>query len=440
MILQPNLGSIRASRRAEHLLLYSLTCLSTPLPSIRSVVPGVRLVPSDDYRHTCQLYADDVVLLSESQIDLQAGLNACHAWRIRWCFTFGVGPTKSAAMVFGPARSCPDCHVHLGGVPLPVVTQYRYLGVVLTPDLSWRAHVAHVSSRLFHQSARGAVVKVCPSVSLSPCLTRTFSRGPVLDWSSWATMLQLLPRLIWRSAVGAANSLGGPAPRRSLPSTGKLALATLCVWSSAEHFRCLAVCAPWTLLALDLLCPQPFSGFVPTCGALGPTGALQLCAHCQFLLPPREFGISACSPMVAVARWCSREVRVCLDRDFHHRLAAMAADLQGSGCDVRPSSTRPRQHSLLSQLPVRLVSAMGTCSLGPRPLCRSARHQNSPEGCRLCHADDGSLIHHLTVCPCHNSARDVWAQSCGLAPSEASAWASHPWSSTLSMWPTPRGQ
>ena len=28
-----------------------------------------------------------------------------------------------------------------------------------------------------------------------------------------------------------------------------------------------------------------FQAFVPTCGALGPTGALQLCAHCQFLSP-----------------------------------------------------------------------------------------------------------------------------------------------------------
>ena len=34
---------------------------------------------------------------------------------------------------FGPAGSGPDCHVHLGSVLFLVVTQYRCLGVVLTP-------------------------------------------------------------------------------------------------------------------------------------------------------------------------------------------------------------------------------------------------------------------------------------------------------------------
>ena len=74
--------------------------------SIRSVVPGVRLVPSDAYRHTCQFYADDVVLLSESQIDLQAGCMSRlgHSLALHlWC-----GPNK-VGMVFGPVRSLPDC-------------------------------------------------------------------------------------------------------------------------------------------------------------------------------------------------------------------------------------------------------------------------------------------------------------------------------------------
>ena len=74
----------------------------------------------------------------------------------------------------------------------------------------------------FINPVRDAMVKVCPSVSLSPGLKRVFS--PVLDpdWSSWATMPQLLPSLLWRSAAGTAKPLGGPTPRQSLPSTGKL--------------------------------------------------------------------------------------------------------------------------------------------------------------------------------------------------------------------------
>ena len=50
-------------------------------------------------------------------------------------------------MIFGPARSRPSCRVCLSGQPLPVVSSYRYLGVVLTPSLRWDAHVAHLVSR-----------------------------------------------------------------------------------------------------------------------------------------------------------------------------------------------------------------------------------------------------------------------------------------------------
>ena len=97
--------------------------VDTSAASVRSVALVVQLVPSDAFRHACHLHGDEVVLVSESQVDLQAGLNACHAWCIRSRFTFGIGPTKSAVMIFGPAWSRPDCHVHLGGVPLPVVTE-----------------------------------------------------------------------------------------------------------------------------------------------------------------------------------------------------------------------------------------------------------------------------------------------------------------------------
>ena len=191
-------------------------------------------------------------------------------------------------MVFGPARSRPVCDVHLGGVPPPVVTQYRYLGVVLTPDLSWRAHVAHVSSRgdrLFHQSSawchgEGLPVSFAVSVFDTYILSSAKTGLEFVGDDAAAIAKFNLALRRW-----CRQLLGGAAPRRSLPSTGKLALVTLCVWSSAEHFRFLAVCAPWTMVDLALLCPQPFSGFVPTSGALGPTGALQLCAHCQFLSP-----------------------------------------------------------------------------------------------------------------------------------------------------------
>ena len=64
--------------------------------------PGVRLVPSSDFRLTDQLYADDLVVLGESEADLQLALDAVTRWGRQWRFSFGVGPEKSAVMISDP--------------------------------------------------------------------------------------------------------------------------------------------------------------------------------------------------------------------------------------------------------------------------------------------------------------------------------------------------
>ena len=87
------------------------------------------------------------MLLADSEAYLQAALDAVTQWGHQWRFSFGIGPEKSAVMVFGPARSRPSCAVSLSGHLLEVVPSYRCLGVVLTPSLRWDAHVAHILAR-----------------------------------------------------------------------------------------------------------------------------------------------------------------------------------------------------------------------------------------------------------------------------------------------------
>ena len=136
---------------------------------------GVRLVPPSNFRLTDQLYADDFVVLGESEADLQLALDAVTRWGRQWRFSFGVGPEKSAVMIFGPGRSRPSCRVCLSGQPLPVVSSCRYLGVVLTFSLRWDAHsltlflVATASSR---SASRGSVLKAL-SVSFAHFLLAT---------------------------------------------------------------------------------------------------------------------------------------------------------------------------------------------------------------------------------------------------------------------------
>ena len=57
-----------------------------------------------------------------------------------------LGHPKSAAMIFKPRRNLPACNVTLGGIALLVVSEFKYLGVVLSPTLSW-ADVQHVVNR-----------------------------------------------------------------------------------------------------------------------------------------------------------------------------------------------------------------------------------------------------------------------------------------------------
>ena len=153
--------------------------------TLRSAIPGVPRIASDPFHHVCQLYADDLVILTASQADLQVAFNAVHAWGVRWRFSFGIVPFKSAVMIFGPLRSRPDCCAHQGSVPLPLVQQYRYLGVVLSPTLSWRPHVDFICSRgdrLFHQASAWCLGEGLPlSFSSSVFVSSSFGLEFIAD-------------------------------------------------------------------------------------------------------------------------------------------------------------------------------------------------------------------------------------------------------------------
>ena len=130
-------------------------CWWTALPPL-SVLPSLvsRLVDSDPFRHVCQLYADDLVILAESQAHLQHALDVVHTRGLRWRFSYWSHPSRRlwSSVLPAVARIVPSI---LGDVSLPLVPQYRYLGVTLTPTLSWGPHVDLVCARgdrLFHQA------------------------------------------------------------------------------------------------------------------------------------------------------------------------------------------------------------------------------------------------------------------------------------------------
>ena len=247
--------------------------------SLRAAVPGVRLVDSDPFRHVCQLYADDLVILADSQAHLQRALDVVHEWGLRWRFSFGVGPTKSAVMVFGPLRGRPDCSVHLGGVSLPLVPQYRYLGVTLTPSLSWGPHVDLVCARgdrLFHQACAWCRGEGLP-LSFSSSVFVTY----VLSSSSFGLEFvgddsRHFSNSTSHSVAGAVIFLGGPVLLLSQQSTGSWVSPMHSALPSDVLSRCLVACVPWTTPPLVLQTLPVSSGSLPPCKAHGRTGARPL--------------------------------------------------------------------------------------------------------------------------------------------------------------------
>ena len=180
---EPWVDSGIAQGRVLSPLLFNLL-INSLIASVRQVAPGVQFC-SSSLRVPGQLYADDLELSAECEFDLQVALDAVARWGRQWRFSFGIGPTKSAVMVFGPRRSIPPCSVHLGGDPLPIVMEYPYLGVILTPTLSWTAHARHLvtrGNRLFAQC-----VAWCKTEGLSLCFASTLFTSYVLPSISWGS-------------------------------------------------------------------------------------------------------------------------------------------------------------------------------------------------------------------------------------------------------------
>ena len=169
---------------------------------------GVSLMASWDSRFAGQLYADDLVVVADSAADLQTGLDALSAWGFRYRFTFGVGPSTSAAMIFGPRRNLPACNVTLGSIALPMVSEYKNLGVVLSPTLSWAAHVQHVvnrGNRLFAQC-----VSWCRAERLRLHITSSIFLVYVLPSIAWGGIPCRIPHC--RQESGSCIAQVGSVP------------------------------------------------------------------------------------------------------------------------------------------------------------------------------------------------------------------------------------
>ena len=242
-------------------------------------------------------------------------------------------------MVFGPLRGRPDCCV--GGVPLPLVHQYRYLGVVLFSTLFWRPHVEFLCSRgdcLFHQASAWC---------FGECLPLSFSSSVfvtcVLSSSSFG--------LEFIADDPPAFQQFNLALRRLVSPLSRLAQRFLLLLRYTGN---LALVMPFTLPLARLLAfralvdhasprrPITSSVFRLSSSALGTWS--NWCAsvlHSYSIPLPAHVGISTGSPPSSLHQWLSREVNPRLHRALRHRLSAMVSDLHGVLVDVSSDNCLP---------------------------------------------------------------------------------------------------
>ena len=207
-------------------------------------------------------------------------------------------------MVFGPRRRAPECHVQLGGVSLPVVLSFKFLGVVLSPTLSWSKHVQIWSAEATassHSACTGAALNICQfswHPRSSAFMFSPVSRGDSELFAQSPTALRLMDNALPR---WGRHLLGGPA--------GSPYAGVLCElgWPDAEHLalgRLLSLFGRTSFMAQGPASPLPASilRVAPESPATGVRHALDMCSR----LSIRRWADSASELRCHVQRLISR--------------------------------------------------------------------------------------------------------------------------------------
>lgn len=85
------------------------------------------------------MYADDIIMLAESRDTLQLMINRLQRYCQLWNLT--VNLLKSQIMVFNRSGRTPNSEVwYFNREPIKVVKQYKYLGLLVTPNLNLNLH------------------------------------------------------------------------------------------------------------------------------------------------------------------------------------------------------------------------------------------------------------------------------------------------------------
>ena len=93
----------------------------------------------------CLLYADDVVLVSQSAKGLQNCLNKLGDYSQNWCLD--INYDKSKVLVFNRTGRLTKCNFSILNIDLEIVREYKYLGVMFTISGKFSVTISDLYSR-----------------------------------------------------------------------------------------------------------------------------------------------------------------------------------------------------------------------------------------------------------------------------------------------------
>jgi len=110
--------------------------LNDLVSELKSRSRGVHL--DDDMYLQCLLYADDIVLISESEGDLQMMFDVINEWCKKWRMVINSGLNKTNVVHFRP-QSCPltEFVFKCGNDDIIILQSYKYLGIVMDEFLDY---------------------------------------------------------------------------------------------------------------------------------------------------------------------------------------------------------------------------------------------------------------------------------------------------------------
>ena len=201
-------------------------------------------VPVGEESLSMLLYADDVCLIAETEMDLQRMLDALHSWCIRWKLQVNYQKTQVVHFRCGPSIPRTEYPFKCGPASLSVVEKYRYLGLVFTEFLDFNIMVKAVTQAAHR--ALGLLIAKDKSHGGMPfsCFSKLFDQlvQPIIDYGAG----------IWgHKSYATVNSVQYRAARYYLGVGPKTPLAFLygeTGWRQPQHRIWLSVIKQWRRL------------------------------------------------------------------------------------------------------------------------------------------------------------------------------------------------